>query len=141
MSLVLELPHVMTSKYSKFYVDIFDSFQINKQFWIVEKGHNCKNITFGIMSLVLQLPHVMTSKYSMFHVDIFDSFQIIILNKQFWQISKLTRGITPHLQLSELCPLSCHCILSRWTSVQFSVDILSTLWVMGYIKVFARQLQ
>ena len=71
------LPLVMMSKYSKFHVDIFDSFQtntLNKQFWKVEKGHNSKYITFRIFKQV----------FKVFHVHIFDSFQIIILNKQFW---------------------------------------------------------
>ena len=60
MPLVLQLPHVMISKYSNSRVYISDSFQIiklNKLFWQkVEKGHNSKNITFRIISLVLQLP-------------------------------------------------------------------------------------
>ena len=52
---------------------------------------------------------------------------------------KLKRGITPKLQLSELCPLSCHCILSWWASIPSLVLTLSNFWVMGYIKVFARR--
>ena len=69
MSIALQLLLVMMSKYSKFHVDIFDSFQmiiLNKQLrqnFKVNKGHNFKTTAFRVMPLILTLHLVMMSKY------------------------------------------------------------------------------